>query len=68
MSDALLAARTLPLPRVLWIELTSRCPFDCVFCSIEKRVARSSAGNLSSRSQVMSTTFTVEAISAVKIE
>ncbi|MEO8672865.1 MAG: radical SAM protein [Tahibacter sp.] len=21
------------LPRVLWIELTSRCPFDCVFCS-----------------------------------
>ncbi|MBL8242909.1 MAG: SPASM domain-containing protein [Rhodanobacteraceae bacterium] len=33
MSDALLAARTLPLPRVLWIELTSRCPFDCVFCT-----------------------------------
>lgn len=28
-----LAARTLPMPRVLWIELTSRCPFDCVFCS-----------------------------------
>lgn len=25
--------RTWPLPRVLWIELTSRCPFDCVFCS-----------------------------------
>lgn len=21
------------LPRVLWIELTSKCPFDCVFCS-----------------------------------
>ena len=20
-------------PRVLWIELTSKCPFDCVFCS-----------------------------------
>lgn len=27
------AARTLTLPRILWIELTSRCPFDCVFCS-----------------------------------
>src|SRR4029079_10754364 len=26
-------ARVAPLPRVLWIELTSRCPFDCVFCS-----------------------------------
>ena len=25
--------RTAPLPRILWIELTSRCPFDCVFCS-----------------------------------
>ncbi len=25
--------RTLPRPRVLWIELTSRCPFDCVFCT-----------------------------------
>ncbi|MBL8898087.1 MAG: SPASM domain-containing protein [Planctomycetes bacterium] len=24
---------TAPLPRTLWIELTSRCPFDCVFCS-----------------------------------
>jgi MoaA/NifB/PqqE/SkfB family radical SAM enzyme len=22
-----------PRPRVLWIELTSKCPFDCVFCS-----------------------------------
>src|SRR5829696_2304561 len=21
------------LPTTLWIELTSRCPFDCVFCS-----------------------------------
>lgn len=29
----LIAARTLPLPRILWIELTSRCPFDCVFCT-----------------------------------
>jgi len=25
--------RTQDLPRVLWIELTSRCPFDCVFCT-----------------------------------
>ena len=24
---------TCDLPRVLWIELTSRCPFDCIFCS-----------------------------------
>jgi radical SAM protein with 4Fe4S-binding SPASM domain len=31
-TDAL-ALRTAPLPRILWIELTSRCPFDCVFCS-----------------------------------
>jgi GT2 family glycosyltransferase/MoaA/NifB/PqqE/SkfB family radical SAM enzyme len=22
-----------PLPRILWIELTSKCPFDCIFCS-----------------------------------
>lgn len=29
----LVDARTLPLPRVLWIELTSRCPFDCIFCT-----------------------------------
>lgn len=28
-----LSLRTAPMPRVLWIELTSRCPFDCVFCS-----------------------------------
>ena len=27
------ALRCLPLPTILWIELTSRCPFDCVFCS-----------------------------------
>jgi MoaA/NifB/PqqE/SkfB family radical SAM enzyme len=25
--------RTAPNPQVLWIELTSRCPFDCVFCT-----------------------------------
>lgn len=29
----LLHARTADLPRILWIELTSRCPFDCVFCT-----------------------------------
>lgn len=29
----LLAARTCTVPRVLWIELTSRCPFDCIFCT-----------------------------------
>jgi radical SAM protein with 4Fe4S-binding SPASM domain len=29
----LLAARTSSLPRILWIELTSRCPFDCIFCT-----------------------------------
>jgi MoaA/NifB/PqqE/SkfB family radical SAM enzyme len=28
-----LSARTAPMPRVLWIELSSRCPFDCVFCT-----------------------------------
>jgi MoaA/NifB/PqqE/SkfB family radical SAM enzyme len=25
--------RTRPMPTVLWIELTSCCPFDCIFCS-----------------------------------
>jgi MoaA/NifB/PqqE/SkfB family radical SAM enzyme len=29
----LLTARTSDLPRILWIELTSRCPFDCIFCT-----------------------------------
>lgn len=24
---------TAPLPTVFWIELTSKCPFDCIFCS-----------------------------------
>ncbi len=28
------AART---PRIVWIELTSKCPFDCVFCSRKTR-------------------------------
>ena len=26
-----------PTPRILWIELTSKCPFDCVFCSRKTR-------------------------------
>lgn len=25
--------KTFPLPRVAWIELTSRCPFNCIFCT-----------------------------------
>ena len=29
LSDAI----TTPAPRTLWIELTSKCPFDCVFCT-----------------------------------
>ena len=32
-TDPWLDLRTAPLPRVLWIELTSRCPFDCIFCT-----------------------------------
>src|SRR5688500_833187 len=31
--DAEASLRTSPLPTILWIELTSRSPFDCVFCS-----------------------------------
>lgn len=31
--DDEIALRAEPLPTILWIELTSRCPFDCVFCS-----------------------------------
>lgn len=27
------ALKTRPLPEEFWIELTSKCPFDCVFCS-----------------------------------
>ncbi len=27
------ALRTTRMPQVLWIELTSRCPFDCIFCT-----------------------------------
>ena len=22
-----------PVPRIIWIELSSKCPFDCIFCS-----------------------------------
>lgn len=28
---------TAPLPKILWIELTSKCPFDCVFCTRRSR-------------------------------
>jgi radical SAM protein with 4Fe4S-binding SPASM domain len=28
---------TEPLPSILWIELTSTCPFDCIFCSRKLR-------------------------------
>ncbi len=28
-----ISARTAAMPRVLWIELSSRCPFDCIFCT-----------------------------------
>src|SRR6266404_500678 len=24
-------------PRILWVELTSKCPFDCIFCSRQLR-------------------------------
>ncbi len=26
-----------PTPRVLWVELTSKCPYDCIFCSRKLR-------------------------------
>ncbi len=28
---------TTPLPKILWIELTSKCPFDCIFCTRRTR-------------------------------
>lgn len=28
---------TAPTPKVIWIELTSRCPFDCIFCTRRTR-------------------------------
>ncbi|MCB1610929.1 MAG: radical SAM protein, partial [Xanthomonadales bacterium] len=39
----LISARTAPMPRVLWIELSSRCPFDCIFCT---RASLRGAGEL----------------------
>src|ERR1051326_4753643 len=30
-------ALTAPTPKTLWIELTSKCPFDCVFCTRKMR-------------------------------
>ena len=32
-SPAVLPFGATPTPRKIWIELTSKCPFDCVFCS-----------------------------------
>jgi len=31
-------------PRILWVELTSKCPFDCVFCS--RRIRRGSGEHM----------------------
>jgi MoaA/NifB/PqqE/SkfB family radical SAM enzyme len=28
-----IAALTAELPGIAWVELTSKCPFDCVFCT-----------------------------------
>jgi len=28
---------TAPMPKILWIELTSKCPFDCIFCTRKSR-------------------------------
>lgn len=35
---------TTPVPKTLWIELTSKCPFDCVFCT--RRVRFGAGRNL----------------------
>ena len=40
-----IADRTAPLPRVVWIELTSRCPYDCPFCS--RKTLRGQGANMS---------------------
>ena len=32
------------LPRILWVELTSKCPFDCIFCS--RRLRRGAGEHL----------------------
>lgn len=37
MPDTELPVSVAATPRVLWIELTSRCPFDCIFCSRKLR-------------------------------
>jgi len=38
------ALLTSPLPGTLWVELTSKCPFDCIFCS--RRLRRSDGEHL----------------------
>jgi MoaA/NifB/PqqE/SkfB family radical SAM enzyme len=35
---------TAPCPKILWIELTSKCPFDCIFCT--RRVRFGTGRNL----------------------
>ncbi|MBN9661658.1 MAG: glycosyltransferase [Acidobacteria bacterium] len=37
MDLQILPAQAAPAPRSLWIELTSKCAFDCVFCSRKLR-------------------------------
>ncbi|MCC6364597.1 MAG: SPASM domain-containing protein [Bryobacterales bacterium] len=37
MGDANPFCSPAPSPRTLWIELTSKCPFDCIFCSRKVR-------------------------------
>jgi MoaA/NifB/PqqE/SkfB family radical SAM enzyme/GT2 family glycosyltransferase len=37
MGDANPFCSPAPSPRTLWIELTSKCPFDCIFCSRKLR-------------------------------
>jgi len=34
---SLLGYEAAPTPRILWVELTSKCPVDCVFCSRKTR-------------------------------
>ena len=33
LTEAAVETSAAPLPTVLWIELTSKCPYDCIFCS-----------------------------------
>ena len=35
---------TAPMPKILWVELTSKCPFDCIFCT--RRVRFGTGRNL----------------------